>query len=708
MNPQPAAHLWVRGGRRADRERYLTSLRLPPPLIRPDATATGPGVMDSHRRLRGPYTAAGTVLRALVPGLLADAPALVRRHEVEILSIAPELRDMLPATRDTLTSLAVPAERTRFYSRLRTLRMAHGVAELLRDIPSDGTPRSLVVESVEHADPTDAELLSVLLRRLGPGQLCIVVCAGDDLPAGPLAGALARHATAHPVQQSTVDVQAASTGDVGRLAAEYVQRDGTSDDPVLRAGYDGCEPAERARLHDARAGELAGRSEESLRLGAIPYHLEHGSDPAGAGTDALRHALDYCIDMGFYAATIELGERGRAVIDWAAEIEHWWAFTTKMTTSLAALGRAAEAEELYLEARAFTDLPRVHRSAAYAIAMLYTRHHDAATKDQRTAKAWINLAIALAGLAPDPAERAFNSAFMRNGLALVEMHMGNLEESLRLVDDGLARMERELAPGEHQLHRSVLRYNRAQVYAGLGRLDEALADHDAVIAADSNYAEYYFDRGNLYRRLGRDDDALADYETAMRLSPPFPEVYYNRADLLLSRGDTEAGLAGLNDVLDIDPDFIDALVNRAGLLAGLGQLDAARRDVDAGLALAPDHPHLLCVLGQLHAAGGRTAAALGAFDAALATAPALAAAWAGRAAAAFDAGDTAAALADLNRALELGEDPALLFNRATALQAVGRWPDALADLDRALELDPTDPDVRTERDRCRSQLTAGV
>jgi hypothetical protein len=31
---------------------------------------------------------------------------------------------------------------------------------------------------------------------------------------------------------------------------------------------------------------------------------------------ALAEALDYCIDMGFYDATVDLGKRGRAVTDW--------------------------------------------------------------------------------------------------------------------------------------------------------------------------------------------------------------------------------------------------------------------------------------------------------------------------------------------------------------------------------------------------------
>ena len=694
-----ARHHWISGGHRADRARLAATLDLPAPLV--------PSTVDAHRRLRGPYTMAGTLLREMVPALLATDPELVRRHDIEILSVCPELREIVPATRETLTSLAVPAERTRFYSRLRTLRLAHGLAELLRDHLAGTRGRSLVVEYADHADATDAELLAVLLRRLPPGLLTLVVCTGDGQiitpPEAPetLERALHRHAQRHDVRPSTVDPVSA---DLVARATAYVQGDCVSDEPALRDAYDQIDLVGRARLHDVRADELAAEGSVPARLGAVPYHREYGSDPAGAGADALRFALDYCIDRGFYDATVEYGHRGRAVIDWAGSFDHWWAFTTKMTTSLAALGRAAEAEELYDEARAFTISPSVHMQAAYATAMLYTRHHPEQVRDNRRARGWIHEAIAIASTFPDPKEEAFQSVFMRNGLALIEVHQGNLPKALKLVNDGLDRLDRELEPDEHRLHRSVLRYNRGQVYAALGRVEEALADYDAVIAEDPNYAEYHFDRGNLLRKLGRDGDALLAYERAMALSPPFTEVYYNRADIYLARGDIEAGLADLDYVLELDPEFVDALVNRAGLRADLDQPALAHADVAAGLAVAPANPHLRCVLGQLHAAAGKYEDAIDAYGAALAADPDFAVALAGRAAALFETGDTAGAVADLDRALELGEDAALLYNRAAALRAAGRHAQALADLERAAELDPADPEIQADRERCLAEL----
>jgi tetratricopeptide (TPR) repeat protein len=713
-----AQHYWIDAAGHDNRAAVIAGLPISPPLL---------AVTSAHRRLRGPYTAAGTIMRALAADALERFPALVAAHEIELRCVTPELRDRIPATRETLTSLAVPAERTRFYSRLRTLRIAHGLTEFLRDYAAAiGEPRSIVIDHLDDADQTDQELVSVLLRRLDPRLLTLVIgtsgAAGrHEAGAGnfpdPLFAALAQYARRpdagapvslpselYPAPAEVLPGAADSAEGVRRLAAAYVSGDCISDAPELESAYRQVAAAERGRLHDARAAELMAAGEFSLRLGAIPYHREHGADPAGVGAEALREALDYCIDMGFYEATVDLGRRGRALIDWQAEPDLWWTFTTKMTTSLAALGRAAEAEALYDEARASSASAPVHMQAAYATAMLYTRHHDEEIRDDDRALGWINEAIAIARLLPDPKDRAMQTVFNQNGLALIRSHTGNREDALRLVSEGLARLDSDLGPDEHRLHRSVLRYNRAQLYAGLGRLEEALADYTAVIEEDPHYAEYHFDRAALLRRLGRDDEAMTEYETAMRLSPPFPELYYNRGDLRSALGDRDGALADFGYVLEIDPGYLDAYINRVAILLESGDRAAGRRDLTAGLAVAPDDPHLLCQLAGLELEEGRPDDARAAADAAVQAGAGVAAAWATRAAIAFELGDASTAVADLTRAVEIAPDPALLFNRAVAHQALGNWAPAEADFSAVLEADPAEAEALRRRAECRHRL----
>ncbi|GAA1237137.1 hypothetical protein GCM10009665_29100 [Kitasatospora nipponensis] len=686
--PSTPQHLWLRAADPSTRRTAVADLQVPTLLAE----------VEAHRRLRGPYTAAGSLLRAIVPDALVRCPDAVARHDVEILSTTPELRAIVPASRETLTSLAVPSERTRFYSRLRTLRIAHGLAEFLTDYLKalgDG-PRTLVVQDLHQGDPTDRELIAVLLRRLDPAQLTVVVTTGveevtePDTPiAVPLSAALATHCLA-------LDLACEPAAPGADAAARFVEQDGTSDDPQVLAAYLSLPLEQRALLHDTRRQVLELRGEPSLALGAIAWHAEHGSDPMGAGRKALVHALDYCMDLGFYHAVVDYGGRGRALTVYDEAPDLWWIFSTKMTTSYAALGVPEQALPIYAEARAASDSPAVHMQAAYATAMLYTRHLDEDHRDHQLARGWINQAIALARLFGAPKERAMQTAFNRNGLALIEVHDRRPQAALDLLDDAMANLNEALEPGEQGLHRSVLRYNRAQVYNALGRYEEALSDYAAVIDLDPNYAEYWFDRGMIRRKLGQLEESLADFEQAIRLSPPFPEAYYNRADVRVELGDLAGAAADFGYVLELDPQFVDAYVNRSSLLAELGDAAAAWRDVEAGLAIEPDHAQLLTIKGQFLAADEDLAGADQVLSAALASDPENAEAWALRGALAHQRGDLTQAVADLQTARSHSTDPGIAFNLAVALHDADEPALALGLLDEVVE-QTEDPDARLRR-----------
>ncbi len=679
-----SGHYWISADRRAERDRLRAGLDLPPLLAR----------VEAHRRLRGPYTAAGAVLRAVGDDALARCPELGPRHHIEILTAAPEFAGAVPPIESTLEQESEGGARTRYQARLHTLRIAHGLAEFLRDylVALGGGPRTLVVEDVHEADPTDHEFVAVLLRRLAPSLLTVVVGSSGPLAEAPgpasisLPDALRERAVRLDGPAAPGDPAAPDAATISELALAYVAAECTGDDPRQRAAYQSLPPADRAALHDERRRALLARGERSLLLGGVPYHAEQGSAPAVSGAAALRAAQLYCKNLGLYHAAAELGERGRAVVDRAGRPELWWDLTGDVTTSLSAIGRAEEAEALYDEARAISTDPLIHMHAAYGTAMLFARHYGDQRRDSTLARRWLNQAVAIASLLPDPKERAFYSVFHRNGIALVETREGRPEEALRLLDEGMARLDRELAPGDQLLHRTGLRYNRAQVYGMSGRLEEALADYSAVIEVDPNFHDHYFNRGNILRRLGRNKEAIEDYERALRLSPPFPEAYYNRGDARLELGDADGALADFDRVLELDPEHVDAWLNRAALRCDLDDTDGAWADVTAGLALAPGNPHLLCVQGRVLAERGEADAAREALSAALGIDQSLAEAWAIRGGLEFDSGDLVSAVSDLSRAVELLGTPEIRFNRAVVFQAAGRFAEAADDYRAVLEV----------------------
>ncbi|MEU6074035.1 tetratricopeptide repeat protein [Micromonospora sp. NPDC047074] len=450
------------------------------------------------------------------------------------------------------------------------------------------------------------------------------------------------------------------------------------------------------------------------RLGPSPVRLDlRDSGPRRAATavptpEAMRAAVGDSLARGFYHHAARTARRGRAAVTPGGDLRHWWAFTTGLGTALAALDRAAEALDLYHEARAATDDPKIAMSAAYATAMLYARHLPAADQDPAQARHWLEKALHLAAGLDDPRQRVLSTVFYEQGLALLDSRQGDPASALRLIDDGLARLAAVLAPGERPQDLARLRHNRAQVQLALGDPAQALADLDTVIAHDPDNCEYYVDRAALHREAGRPRAAIRDYDTAIRLGPHLPEAYYNRAMLHQERGRAERARDDLERVLTIDPRHLDARIALANLHVRRNALDQAETDVRAGLALEPQEPALLCTLGLIRSERGSLAEADRLFSQALAGDPELVEAWTNRAAIRFEHGDVPAALADLDQAVALSAAPVPRYNRGTALMRLGRWEEAARDFTDALTQPDVDRslrrDLQAELARCRRAM----
>jgi tetratricopeptide (TPR) repeat protein len=655
----------------------------------------------SHRRLRGPYTGAGAVLRHAVPELMAIDRELVAARAAEIVTMAPELAAVIPAAPQTLTNCASTEERTRFYPAVRTLRLSHGAAELLTDWARLAHPGGVVLSflDLDDADPCDREFVSVLLRRCDPDLITVVAESGSA--DGPLGEALARYAIQACRPPHSEPVRPAGTD----LAQAFIDSDGTHRDPAVRAAYAALPAGERASRHDARAAALAALGEPSHRLGAIPYHLEHGTDPAGAGLTAVAAACEDCFGLGCYDAALDLAIRGRELAAGAADQHPYWTLTYKAGACLSTLRQGTFGLDYFDELRRVTANPDTHMVACYATAMLHTRYLPAGNHDEYRALEWVNTAIAIADRHPDPHKRVFFGAFMRNARALVELHRADPRAALALVNEAIAITDADLGPDEQLLHRSVLLFNRAQVLNVLGDYEGSLRDYDVVISRDPEYGEYYFERAGVRRAAGRHEEALADYAAAIALSPPFHEARYNRADLLRELGDADGALRDLDYAVVLNPDHLDSRVNRVDLLLERGDNERARADVDAGLELDPGNANLLSARGTLLAESGDADAAYASYTAALTADPAFAAAWANRAVLSYSAGRAADAVADLDQAIGLADDPWLRLNRAIALQDLDEHERAVADLDVAVAaLGDADPDLRYRRGVSRHAL----
>ncbi|MEU0035450.1 MULTISPECIES: tetratricopeptide repeat protein [unclassified Streptomyces] len=681
-------HLRIVGDRRDDRLRAI-------------AAHTGKAlVVRCHQRLRGPYTGVDTVLRAVLPEAYRRWPDLVEDHRVALLYGMPELAHLIGPPPRTLADDAPYEERTRFFGAGWVRCMSQGIVgfllEYARRIHGD-TAFEIAFEEAHAAEATTQELIALLLRRADPRRLRVVVSATGGTLSDELQDALADVTLLPAPRTAEQPVEDRTPRD---WAVVYVDGDCTDDDPRALSGYQRTDPQTCARLHDRRADSLEQTATWGIRMGAIAHHREHGSDPAGAGRAALLAAQRHAVATGFSAAVVDLGLRGRGLTDPRSHEHDYWEFTREAAAACIPVGRLEQSMELYQSLlRRFTD-PKIHMMTSYAIAMLHTRFLK--PRDHELAVQWQHNAVALAGILPDPAERLTYSVFHDNGLALVEMHRGNLHRALALVESCITRLDERLDDDQWALHRSQLLYNRARLLVALGRPDEAHADYTRLVDIDPYYTDYLSERARISRDRGDFDAALADYDRAVRLAPPFPELYYNRGTARAQVGDHRGALRDFTLVLEMEPRDLDTRIARAELLLETGDLDAAEADTATGLGLHPGELQLLCLKGTVLLQRDQLDGARAAFDGALEKDPRYPAALINRAVVHFRQSHPERAVADLTAALEaVGDDPDILLNRGIAHLADGHPDLALEDFDQALTLPDADTvELQEQRRLC--------
>ena len=250
-------------------------------------------------------------------------------------------------------------------------------------------------------------------------------------------------------------------------------------------------------------------------------------------------------------------------------------------------------------------------------------------------------------------------------LGLVEARCGAPDAAQRAFEAALA-----LAPLDWQIVN-----NFANFLADRGNIEGALDQYRRVLRAQPNFHDARFNRALLLQRLGRLDEALADLEAMPAGHPPDARVHSARGGVLRALGRLKEAAAAFDAALAVDPQRPVALHGRARVALEAGEETASDR-YQAALGLRPADPELQLGLAEALEAEGKPAA-VDTLAAAVAARPNWAEGQSALARMRWEAGEGRAFTRDFEAALAAApEHGSLWLAYVSALGAADLFPEA--------------------------------
>jgi len=219
------------------------------------------------------------------------------------------------------------------------------------------------------------------------------------------------------------------------------------------------------------------------------------------------------------------------------------------------------------------------------------------------------------------------SARRRLGLAAVVCLIAALflglmiktRHQVRIWDNSLAFWNYEINNTDNP--RPLWLVERGNAYFKAGDIEKALADYEAALVIDSNYAKAYFNKGLVFDKQNRLPKAIEQYSAALIFEPGYEQAYNNRGYDLLALGKNKAAKSDFEQALTLNPDYAEAwnnlgkvhmleqryieayksfsraieakpfyslaYSNRGAVAAMMGNYQAALKDFDAAIRLDP-------------------------------------------------------------------------------------------------------------------------
>ena len=191
-------------------------------------------------------------------------------------------------------------------------------------------------------------------------------------------------------------------------------------------------------------------------------------------------------------------------------------------------------------------------------------------------------------------------------LAGVLRRLGNKDEAERLLvayakaPTVSPSLDDPLFKRIHDLNRSAqVHLQRGAALDKLGKLEEAIGEHQEALAIDPDNLQAHINLISLYARSGDDVQAKQHFEAAIKLSPGRADAWDGYGMVLLREKNYVEAERAFIRALESNPDDAEAHEHLGAIYEVQGQLDRAAGEFREAIASRPNYPLARFRLGRI-------------------------------------------------------------------------------------------------------------
>lgn len=287
----------------------------------------------------------------------------------------------------------------------------------------------------------------------------------------------------------------------------------------------------------------------------------------------------------------------------------------------------------------------------------------------------------------DKAAEDFRAASaMNDAVGIYWSNLGDAEIELRIFDQAYEHYTTAI---ENSYETAEVLGNRGWASYQLGKDERALADYVQAIARDPQHSDNLNERGLVRHALGEYESALSDFDRALALRPDNAVILTNRAITHARLGNAARSRQDIDRAITLDSKYGLAHLQKAWLLIDGGESGAALSELRIVESLGPLDIPALEARARAHYNQGLRQEAIADAEKAMAMNNQYDWPYQLRSEVRQNLYDYEGSIADSSVILKRSPvNIDALITRSTSLQLSGDFKAALADMNRAIEIDP--------------------